>query len=253
MNTWPMRHVGLEPISSREFRSILVIARRMRPFLIHNPSLNMHEQEASGKHRWLSVLHRLSCNSRAWTITLIKAFVEKYSLIISDRVASKENLTLKEVKDGKRRLCRNITWHTQEPLTHFEEDVCAVRRVAVCKNCLTLTHVRKRCTCSFDRVNARMQSNPHYDIDIDNSCMSDKLKPSPCLLMGTCMEVNCGYNIIQFYIERAIFSNSPKGARYYLLKALEVDWDHCEKWRNWNKKWNYTRSRSISLSDYTSN
>lgn len=163
----------------------------------------------------------------------------KFNLIISEKPAQDEDVLPQKTDGVKRRIIRAMHWHKSGFIVDWEEQAKKVRVLDVCKNCLTLTQDRKKCTCAYERLNVKNQINPHYDVDIDEPRWNYRLKPAPCLLRGKCNEINCGYSIMQYYMERAIFVNSLRLSRYYLLKALELDWEHCEEWRNWEKKWKY--------------
>ena len=249
MDSWPLSRITPEPISHKELYNIKSVTRNIQA-MNSNPRERIMADFVDEPHvRVLRSLHNLTCSSKAWTIVFIKAIIEKFSLIILDDPAQEEVITRKT--DGvKRKLVRTMHWHKPGFIVDWEERARKVRVLNTCRNCLTLTQDRKRCRCMYERLNAKNQINPHYDVDIDKSEWDKRLKPAPCLVRGTCTEVNCGYSTMQYYMERAIFNNSPKLSNHYLLKALELDWEHCEEWRNWDKKWKF--NSYISLPRFTS-
>lgn len=111
------------------------------------------------------------------------------------------------------------------------------RKIKTCKHCMNLSQVKGKCRCKYNPLNTRIETNPHYDVDIDKFPWYKKLKPAPCAIRGLCEENSSGWISFQYYLERAESSPTAEGRLYFLAKASDLDVSHVEKFRAIRKRW----------------
>lgn len=179
-------------ISARLLRNFMMASSRGLPldeFEIPNDFFNMIN-DPFGKHI-------ISCGARGrmdWNIDATKNITVANGQYLLFKYA--EALEIDEYimrrKYHDRYLFRDFLWHDCE-FDDGEEDGCASviengaifeRKIALCRNCLDLSAVKKACRCQYKIANLGFSRHAHYDIlsqDIFEVC-----KKPRCATSRTC-------------------------------------------------------------------
>ena len=173
--------------------------------------------------------------STEWDISLVNNICVKYNLMVKHDGCSDE-LRWKYFFETEKERCiqRVIDFHKPDRFSNGNGE----RRIKTCKHCMNLTLVKKLCNCKYNPLNARMVTNPHYDVDVDKFPHTNKLKTVCCVTTDSCEENNSGWISFQYYLERAESSPTSRGRLYFLAKASNIDVPNVDKYRRFRKRWN---------------
>ena len=171
-----------------------------------------------------------------WDCHIIYRVCEKYNLMVKHNECSEaiQWQHQREFEEGDF-MKRMVEWHRID--FDFLYKIGQPTLIKTCKHCMNLSQVKLRCRCAHSPVNARIQTNSHFDVNIDSAKWNQRLKPIRCAIDNKCSDNNCGWVTFQYYLERAECSPSSRGRLYFLAKAAFSDFTQSDKFRRYREKW----------------